>query len=46
MGYFKMNAFMGIGKKLKKVVEGKAHGTSSRSWPTWQQNLKETKQSA
>lgn len=26
---------MGIGKKFKKVVEGKGHGTEGRKWPTW-----------
>lgn len=36
MGYFKMNEFMKIGKKIKKVVEGKAHGTASMKWPTWE----------
>lgn len=35
MGYLKMKSYMGIGKKLKKVVEGKGHGTEGRKWPSW-----------
>ena len=31
MGYFKIKFYMNIRKKLKKVVEGKGHGTEEKN---------------
>lgn len=33
-----MGEFMKLGKKFKKVIEGKSHGTEGRKWPTWGDN--------
>ena len=30
MGYLKIKSYMSIRKKLKKVVEGKGHGTEGK----------------
>ena len=35
MGYLKLKSFLGLKKKMKKVIEGKKHGTPEFSWPKW-----------